>query len=56
MKKTYSTAKIVFNKEFTTTSTVSQTREEIRGKVGIDIRPVDGGIGYQIVENNNKIG
>ena len=56
MQKSFSRSKITFNNEIISTPSLSQTREEIRGVVGISIKPLDGGIGYQIIGNNNKIG
>ena len=56
MQKAFSRSQIIFNNEIvTTTPGVSQTREEIRGSLGVSIKAVDGGIGYQIIGNNNQI-
>ena len=48
-----------FNPEIVSTadSRVLRTREEVRnsGNTGISIQPVNAGIGYQIIENNNEI-
>jgi hypothetical protein len=55
MQKAFSRSQIIFNNEFVTTSPgAPQTREEVR-KLGISIKPIDGGIGYQIIGNNNQI-
>jgi hypothetical protein len=55
MQKAFSRSQIIFNNEFVTTSPgAPQTRKEVR-KLGISIKPIDGGIGYQIIGNNNQI-
>ena len=65
MSKAFSRSKIIFNTELVTTmEDAPRTREEVRGvlggALGTNIEPTGGdtggGIGYQIVENNNKIG
>jgi hypothetical protein len=57
MKKSYSRSQIIFNSELVTTSDTSyQSREELRASRAIDISPINGGVGYQIIGNNNKIG
>jgi hypothetical protein len=56
MKKSYSRSQIIFNSELVTTSDTSyQSREELRASRAIDISPINGGVGYQIIGNNNKI-
>ena len=56
MNKAFSRSKIIFNTELVTTiEDAPRTREEVRGKLGIDIKAIDGGVGYQIIGNNNQI-
>ena len=55
--KSFSRSKIIFNTEMvSTTPDAPKTREEIRGKSGISIQPINAGIGYQIIGNSNEIG
>ena len=56
MVKAFSKSQVIFKPEFVTTPSSLQTREEIRGSLPMNIAPFDGGVGYQIVGNNNKIG
>jgi hypothetical protein len=56
LHKTFSRSKVIFNSEMvSTTPDAPKTREEIRGNVGISIKAIDGGVGYQIVGNSNEI-
>ena len=56
MQKTFSRSQVLFGSEIVTTAPdAPRTREEVRGKLGIDIKAIDGGIGYQIIGNNNQI-
>ena len=55
-QKSFSRSQVVFNNEIvSTTPDAPKTREEIRGKVGISIKAINGGVGYQIVGNSNEI-
>ena len=55
-QKFYTKSKIVFNTELIVEpSGAPKTREEVRGQLGINIGAIDGGIGYQIIGNNNQI-
>ena len=56
MHKAFTRSQVIFNNETVTTHSLLQTREEIRGDLGISVKPLDAGIGYQIIGNNNKIG
>ena len=56
MHKAFTRSQVIFNNETVTTPSLLQTREEIRGDLGISVKPLDAGIGYQIIGNNNKIG
>ena len=56
MQKTFSKSQIVFGNELVTnTPDAPRTREEVRGRLTANIEQVDGGIGYQIIGNNNQI-
>lgn len=58
MQKAYTRSQVIFNSEVVSTQPdAPKTREEVRsdGNKGISIQAVDGGIGYQIIENNNLI-
>mgnify|MGYP003120490503 FL=1 len=55
MLKGYTRSQVVFNNEISTSVLDTRTREEIRGELGISIKPVNGGVGYQIIENDNII-
>ena len=57
MQKAYSRSQIVFNNEIETTSLgAPKSREEVRAASPIlNIKSIDGGVGYQIIGNNNKI-
>ena len=58
-KKSYTKSRVVFNTEVIETPLldIDRTREEIRGSndVGISIKAINGGIGYQIIGNSNQI-
>ena len=57
MQKTYTKSQVLFGSEVVTSAPdAPRTREEVRGQLGINIAAVDGGIGYQIIGNNNQIG
>ena len=54
MQKSFTRSQVIFNNELiSVTPDAPQTREEIRGNLGISIKPIDGGIGYQKVGTNN---
>ena len=56
MQKTYTKSQVLFNSEIVTSApSAPKTREEVRGQLGINIGAIDGGIGYQIIGNNNQI-
>lgn len=56
MQKTYTKSQVLFGSEVVTSAPdAPRTREEVRGQLGINIEAVDGGIGYQIIGNNNQI-
>ena len=56
MQKAFTRSQVIFNNEIVTGAPrVPQTREEIRGQLGINIEAIDGGIGYQIIGSNNQI-
>jgi len=57
MQKTFSRSQVLFGSEVvTTTLNAPRTREEVRSQSGlVNIQAVDGGIGYQIIGNNNQI-
>ena len=56
MQKTYTKSQVLFGSEVVTSAPdAPRTREEVRGQLGINIAAVDGGIGYQIIGNNNQI-
>ena len=56
MQKTYTKSQVLFNSEIVTSApSAPRTREEVRGQLGINIQAIDGGIGYQIIGNNNQI-
>tara|TARA_R110002051_G_scaffold104325_2_gene176780 strand:- start:114 stop:1112 length:999 start_codon:yes stop_codon:yes gene_type:complete len=58
MIKSFTKSQIVFKTELVSTDNVtSKTREEVRneGNKRTLIKAIDGGIGYQIIENNNLI-
>ena len=57
MQKTFSRSQVLFGSEIvTTTLNAPRTREEVRSQSGlVNIQAIDGGIGYQIIGNNNQI-
>ena len=57
MQKTYTKSQVLFNSEIVTSApSAPKTREEVReASPGVNIGPVDGGIGYQVIEINNII-
>ena len=57
MQKIYSRSQVIFNTEIVSTALdAPKTREEVReASPGVNIGPVDGGIGYQVIEINNII-
>ena len=56
MKKVYTRSKIIFNTELSTVSTgIPSTREEVRGELQVDYKQMEGGVGFQIIGNNNVI-
>ena len=55
MLKGYTKSQIIFNNEIATTTLDTRTREEIRGELGISIKPINGGVGYQVIGNDNII-
>ena len=57
MQKTFSRSQVLFGSEIvTTTPDAPRTREEVRSQSGlVNIQAIDGGVGYQIIGNNNQI-
>ena len=56
--KVFSNSKIVFKSEITTTGDgAPKTREEVRGapNANMSIKPMIGGIGYMIINNDNQV-
>jgi len=57
MQKTYTRSQVIFNNEIISSlSSTSKTREEVRASSSpVNIQEINGGIGYQIIGNNNQI-
>ena len=57
MVKSYTRSQVVFGAEFVSTDNAAErSREVARAAQGISIAPIDGGIGFQVIDNNNLIG
>ena len=56
-KKTYTKSQVLFNSEIVTSApSAPKTREEVRNvQRAHSIQQMGGGIGYQIIGNNNQI-